>query len=129
MSINVAGFSFYFAICKQHGKFLIAEKKIDDLQMEVPYDKKLPDEDIQFHCQNRSCSFDFSPAILGLSKRILALSEGSASLENGIFRCPVCNTLYVAKSVTLMDEKQRPLSSLFLEDPKPLKWGVNVAAS
>ncbi len=97
--------------------------------MDAPYDEKIPDEEIQFHCQNRSCAFDFSPTILGVSKRILDLSEGPAALENGIFRCPVCNTLYVAKSVTLMDEKHRPLSSLLLEDPKPLKWGINVAAS
>lgn len=97
--------------------------------MERHFDEEIPDEEAQFHCLNESCSFDFSPTVLGFTKRILSLSEGAASLENGVFRCPVCNTLYMAKSVTLMDKKQRPLSSLFLDDPKPVKWGINVAAS
>ncbi len=97
--------------------------------MTPDYSIDIPDEDEQFHCLNNSCSFDFSPMMYGKSQRLVNLSKGSASLENGYFKCPVCNTVYEVKYVMLMDQSRRLVSSLFLNHPKPLKWGMQVAAS
>ncbi len=97
-----------------------------NIPMELPPDL---DKDELFHCKNDTCGQEFSPIIFPRTHQELAIAEGQVAIERCLFKCPTCSTIYKASTLTLLQAKLIKLPTIFINSPKPIKWGINVAAS